>query len=439
MRGFKSTFVLFAVLIGLGAYIYFVDRNRPLGEAEKRDLVFTDVKADDIEEIEIKPAEGTTSRLRKADGKWTIVEPISADTDAGEVSSITSSLADAAIQRVVEEKPADVKPFGLDPPRVEIGMRTKGQTELKRLQIGDKTPTGDGLYARVPGQPRVFLLPSHLDATFNKDTFALREKRILQLERDKVETVELTSGGATMQFAKSGTEWRIVKPIAARGDFGAIEGIVERIASAQMQGIATQDAADLEQYGLDKPTATMVVGTGSSRATLTLGKTENALVFAKDAARPIVFTVAPTIKDDVFKKLEDLRRKDLFDARSFTASRAELKRGTETFTFEKTKGKDDTDVWKDAAGKDVDLTKMDELLSRLTALRATGFEDGTHASLKSPLITATLRFDDANKTETVRIGRAGDAAYGSRADEPGSAKLEASQIDEVMKALDALK
>jgi hypothetical protein len=254
-----------------------------------------------------------------------------------------------------------------------------------------------------------------------------------------VETVELTSGGATMQFAKSGTEWRIVKPIAARGDFGAIEGIVERIASAQMQGIATQDAADLEQYGLDKPTATMVVGTGSSRATLTLGKTENALVFAKDAARPIVFTVAPTIKDDVFKKLEDLRRKDLFDARSFTASRAELKRGTETFTFEKTKGKDDTDVWKDAAGKDVDLTKMDELLSRLTALRATGFEDGTHASLKSPLITATLRFDDANKTETVRIGRAGDAAYGSRADEPGSAKLEASQIDEVMKALDALK
>jgi hypothetical protein len=433
MRGFKSTFVLFAILIGLGAYIYFVDRNRPIGEAEKRDLVFTDVKADDIEEIEIKPAEGTTSRLKKADGKWTIVEPITADTDAGEVSSITSSLADAAIQRVVEEKPADVKPFGLDPPRVEIGMRTKGQTELKRLQIGDKTPTGDGLYARVPGQPRVFLLPSFLDATFNKDTFALREKRILQLERDKVETVELTSGGATMQFAKSGTEWRIVKPMAARGDFGAIEGIVERIASAQMQGIAAQDAADL------KPTATMVVGTGSSRATLTLGKTENALVFAKDAARPIVFTVAPTIKDDVFKKLEDLRRKDLFDARSFTASRAELKRGTETFTFEKTKGKDDKDVWKDAAGKDVDLTKMDELLSRLTALRATGFEDGTHASLKSPLITATLRFDDDNKTETVRIGRAGDAAYGSRADEPGSAKLEAPQIDEVMKALDALK
>jgi hypothetical protein len=439
MRGFKSTFVLFAILIGLGAYIYFVDRNRPIGEAEKRDLVFTDVKADDIEEIEIKPAEGTTSRLKKADGKWTIVEPITADTDAGEVSSITSSLADAAIQRVVEEKPADVKPFGLDPPRVEIGMRTKGQTELKRLQIGDKTPTGDGLYARVPGQPRVFLLPSFLDATFNKDTFALREKRILQLERDKVETVELTSGGATMQFAKSGTEWRIVKPMAARGDFGAIEGIVERIASAQMQGIAAQDAADLKQYGLDKPTATMVVGTGSSRATLTLGKTENALVFAKDAARPIVFTVAPTIKDDVFKKLEDLRRKDLFDARSFTASRAELKRGTETFTFEKTKGKDDKDVWKDAAGKDVDLTKMDELLSRLTALRATGFEDGTHASLKSPLITATLRFDDDNKTETVRIGRAGDAAYGSRADEPGSAKLEAPQIDEVMKALDALK
>src|SRR5262245_21768561 len=243
MRGLKSTLVLFLILIGLAAYIYFVDSKKPLGDTEKRDQVFTSVTSDDIEELEIKAEDGVKTRLKKADGKWTIVEPVNAASDAGEISSITSSLSNIEVQRVVEENPKDLKPFGLDPPRLEVGFRTKGQTEFKRLQIGNKTPTGSDLYARTPDKPRVFLVSSFLDSTFNKNTFALREKNILKFERDKAETVELTSGGSTLQFAKSGSEWKIVKPIAARGDFGAIEGIVERLSSAQMQALTAQESS----------------------------------------------------------------------------------------------------------------------------------------------------------------------------------------------------
>ena len=82
--------------------------------------------------------------------------------------------------------------------------------------------------------------------------------------------------------------------MAGRADFGGVEGILERLASARMQGIIAPEDADFKNYGLDKPTATIAVGTGSSRATLTLGKTENAVIFAKDASRPTIFTVAPT-------------------------------------------------------------------------------------------------------------------------------------------------
>ena len=440
--GFKSTIALLAVLIGLGAYIYFVDREKPLESTTKKDKVFTGVTADDIEELEIKAEDGAVSKLKKSDSKWSLVEPIAAESDSGEVSSIASSVADVEIQRVVDEKPADLKPFGLDPPRLEVALRTKGQTAFKRLQVGDKTPTGGDLYARTPDSPRVFLIASFLDTTFNKNTFALRDKRALQFDRATVQNVELTSDKTVLQFAKEGSEWRIVKPISARGDFGTIEGIVERLSSAPMQGITAQETTDLKTYGLDKPSATIVVGTGSARATLTLGKTDNALVYAKDASRPMVFTVAPTLKDDLFKKLEDLRRKDLFDSRSFTAARVEVKRGADTLTFERSKGKDkegkETEIWKDAAGKEVDMMKMDEFLSRLTALRATSFEDSKHASLKSPAFTATIRSDEG-KTETVSFGRAGNDVYASRSDEAGSAKLEASPYDEVIKGLDALK
>jgi hypothetical protein len=445
MGSFRSTLVLFLVLVGLGAYIFFVDSKKPVGDTEKKDKVFTGLASDDIEEMTIKSADGERSRLTKTDGKWTIVEPVAADTDTSEVATISSSLADVEVQRLVDEKPADVKKFGLDPPRVEVSLRAKGQKDAKSLQIGDKTPTGDNLYARASDNPRVFLIASYLESTFNKNTLALRDKRILHFERDKVETVELTSGATTMQFAKSGTEWKILKPIAARGDFGAIEGIVERLASAQMQGIDAQEASDLKKYGLDKPTATMVVGAGSARATLTLGKTDNALVFAKDGSRPMIFTVAPTVKDDVFKKLDDLRRKDVFDARSFNATRVELKRGAETLTFERAKVKETKDgkeeekeVWKNGAGKEVDAMKIEDMLGRLTGVRAASFETGTHPSLKSPALTATLRFNEG-KTETVSFGRSGSDVYASRSDEAGSAKLEGMPFDELLKAIDAVK
>jgi hypothetical protein len=439
MRGLKSTLFLGLVLAGLAAYLYFVDRERPLGETEPKEKAFAAVPSDDIEEIEIKSVDGQTTKLRKADGKWSLVEPITAEPDAGEISSITSSLADVSIERVVEENPPDRKRFGLEPPRIEVAFRAKGQKDVHRLLIGDKTPTGGELYAAAADRKRVFLLNSGLDETFNKNTFALQDKRILKFERDKVEALDLTNGAATvMQFSKNGTEWKIAKPIAGRADFGAVEGIIERLGSAQMQSIVSPDDQDLKKYGLDKPTATIVVGTGSSRASLALGKTENAVVFAKDASRPVIFTVAPTIRTDVFKDLTALRRKDLFDARAFTANRIELKRGGETLTFEKTKGKDEKETWRNAAGTDVDDAKIQDLLGKVTGLRADSFEVAAHPSLKMPALTATVRYDE-DKTETVAFGRAGSDVFASRADEPGSAKLTATSFDEAIKALDALK
>jgi hypothetical protein len=444
MRGLKSTLALLVLLIGLGAYIFFVEQPADTGETKEK--AFTGVTAEDIEEVQITLAGGESSRLQKTDGTWQIVDPVKAEADPNEISSITSSLASLDIQRVVDENVTNLQQYGLEPARIDVEFRTKGQKEPQRILLGEKTPTGSDLYAARAGQKQVFVVSSFLDSTFNKNTFALREKKILKFERDKANAIELESapaagsaspaGTTRFRFERQGTDWVVTAPIAARGDYGAIEGVVERLSSAQMQGIVEPEAGDLAKYGLDKPTATMTVVMGSSRATLTLGKTDNALVFAKDASRPMVFTVAPTIQTDVFKELSDFRRKDLFDARSFTANRIEFRRGAETMAFEKTKS-GDKDVWK-KDGKDVDSPKMEELLSKITGLRAQSFESTSHPSLKSPVLAISATFDD-KKMETVTFGRAGADVFGARADEAGTARLDAMAFDEAVKSLDALK
>ena len=432
-----STGIMVLILGGLVGYIYFVDSKQDPSGTTSREKLFESLEADNIEEVQIKSADGETTRLQKADGAWQLVEPVKAAADTSEITSIASSLASLEIQRVVDENPADLKQYGLEPARVEVAFRPQGEKELRRVQIGEKTPTGTDLYARVPDQKRVFLVSSYLDSTFNKNTFALRDRRILVFDRNMVDGLELTNGAVKTQLVKSGSEWRLASPIAVRADFAAVEGSLERLSSTQMQGIVDPDGKDLAKYGLTKPTGTIVVKTGSSSATLTLGSTENALLHAKDSSRPIIFTVAPILREDVMRSVSDFRRKDLFDGRAFTATKVELKRGAETIVLEKSKGKDDADVWR-SSGKDIDSAKAEDLMTKLTGLRAASFEDGTHASLKSPALVATVHFGE-NKQETVTIGRSGTDVYASRSDEPGTAKVDTTAMDDVMKAIDEVK
>ena len=79
------------------------------------------------------------------------------------------------------------------------------------------------------------------------------------------------------------------------------------------------------------------------------------------------------------------------------------------------------DVWK-SSGKDVDAAKVDELLTKVTGLRAASFEDKPHPSLKTPALVVTVAFGE-NKQETVTFGRSGTDVIASRSDEPGTAKV----------------
>ena len=437
MRGLRSTIVLIVVFAGLLGYIYYLNREgAPAADAKEK--AFASVNAEDIEDVQIKAADGETSRAQKTDGTWRLVEPVQAAADENELTSIASSLASLEMQRVIDENALDLKQYGLDPARIEVSFRTKADKEPKRILLGERTPTGGDLYARFPDQKRVFLVSSFLDSTFNKNTFALREKSIIDVDREKVDRVEIVAGKRTMTLAKSGTEWRIVEPSMLRADFAAVEGALERLSSAQMQAIVAPDGGDLKKYKLDPPIATFTAVGGGARATLLFGESENAVIYAKDASRPMVFTVAPTLYTDLIRDLQDFRRKDLFDLRSFTATRVEFTRGSETIVLEKSKGADGKDVWR-TGGKDVEAMKADDLLTKVSSLRAESFEPAPSPALKAPVLQVIAQFGDGGKTERVTFGRAGMDVVASRADEPGTAKVEAAAFDETLKALDALK
>lgn len=446
MRSGKSLLALVVVFGALVGYLYFVDAERPLTESEQRDKVFT-VEAGKVQELRVRGSAGETATLRREGDAWQMTEPVAGRADDSEVSSITSNLESLEIQAVVDEEPGDLQPFGLQEPRVEIAFKAEGDADYRRLLLGGKTPTGGDIYARRDGEPQVFLVPAYLESTFDKAPFDLRDKTIVRFERDQVDRVEIAHGKERVELAKSGDQWRMVAPVQARADFSAVEGLITRIQSAQMRSVAAEGDADLKAYGLGAPAATLTLGAGSARTVVQFGRATSGEegdgdVFARDASDTRVVTVGSDLLDEVRKSAADFRRKELFEFRPYTARRIELVRGSDTFAFEKRKGEgeNDAETWhrvSPAAG-DVETTKVETLLSRVSNLRAQSFAGTPPAASKSPELVATVQFDD-DRTEQVRFARSGGNVFAVREDEPGAAQVEAAPFDDALKALDDLQ
>jgi len=448
MRGLKSTIALIVVLVGLGAYIYFVTWKQPEGAADtakKQDKVFAGLDSAKIDELRVTSAAGDATTVKKDAGGWQVTQPVTAKADEGEIGSLTSALASTEIVRVVDENPTSLNDYGLSNPRIEVDIKAAGDKDYRKLLVGGKTPTGGDLYAKRNDEKKVFLIPAMQETTLNRTTFDLRDKGLLKFDREKVDGIDVAAGGKTITIAKDGGDWKLTKPVQTKADFGSVEGLVGRLQTAQMKSIAADQAspADLKKFGLEKPEATVNLNIGSSRATLLLGgKASDNTVYARDASKPAVVTVESALLDDVKKDADTYRRKDLFEFRPFNATHIELSRNGQTIVLDRVKGQNDKpDTWKRVSPSpaDVDKEKMDSLLAKLSNMRASSFVESTSKTgLDKPALTVAVKFDEGKKEEKVTFGQSGTDVFAARPGEPGAAKADTADFNDAVKSFDEI-
>jgi hypothetical protein len=444
MRGLRSTIALIVVLGGLSAYIYFVTWKTPDKDAATtREKVFPSLKADTIDEIRVKAATGDTTTLKKQDGVWQIAMPVTAKADPSEISSLTNSLGNVDVSRVIEENPADLKDYGLATPRLEIAFKANNDKDFQKLVIGEKSPTGSDVFAQRNGEKRVFLIPAHEETAFNRSTFDFRDKTIVKFDRAKVDGIEVTVDGKTLQFGREGHRWKILNPPVATADTSLMEGLVSRMETTQMKALVTPEAtaADLKKYGLDKPAVTVSLNAGSSRTTLLIGdKTKEDTYYARDATASSIVTIEAAFVDNLKKNgVEQYRRKDIFEFRPYSTNRIEITRDTQTVVFEQTKGQDNAPgKWRRVSPNpaDVDREKFDSFTTKLSTMRAIAFpEPNVKTGLDKPAMTVQVKFEDT-KEEKVTFGKVEGDVYAARTGEATPVQASMADFQSVGSALD---
>jgi hypothetical protein len=451
MRGGRSLLVLLVLAAGLGAYIYFVEAKREPSGTEKKDKVFT-VDASKIDDVEVHAAAGDVTHLKKTGDTWAITSPVSAPADESAVTSLVDAVAALDVDSVVDENPTSLPQFGLEPPRYSVAFKAEGDQTSHRLNVGNKTPTSSGLYARVDGQNRLFLVSAYQDDTLNRTTFDLRDKRVLVFARDAADAVTLTSKSQpAISLAKKGSDWRLTAPIDARADFSPVDGLVGRLDQVRMLSIVSEGSeptpAQLKTYGLDAPQVIATVGAGSAKATLAIGaKQDDGHLYARDLSRPIVFTVEPALLTDLTKKVDDLRVKDVFEFKSYSASSLDVTHGATAVSFGKKKPADAkpdapaADVWAQTkpSAKDVNQTAFTDFANTLSSLHVDRFVDTVPAS-GDDLVVSSRTGEGATATEEhVTLRKSGETVYAIRAGEPGAGIVPAADFDKALSQLKTL-
>ncbi len=471
---FWKTGVALLVLAGLGSYIWFVERKQePKREGEREKVTVLAVDKAKAKEISLAPAGGETIRLVKEGSAWKVAAPFAAPADTSAVESMLTSLEKLEADEVVVEQAANPAEFGLDKPSRTVTAVVEGAPAPLAVEFGAKSPDGTSVYARAASGPKVYLVPSWVEGSFDKKPFDLRDRDLLHVKRDDVRSLEVGGPEGSYSLARTDAgEWAFTKPVATRAGRWSVDGLLGTVENLRMESVAAEPATDVKAYGLDKPARTvgLVLKDGSTRA-LEIGagapdptaspspspspspakKGEKPLppkptkYYVRQAGTGLVAVVPATLADDLAKGMGELRAKRLLEVATYDTEGFEAVAGGTKKVYAKSTAKDkdgfDKTQWKRTApdAKDLETAKVEDALFKMGGVEVSEFVDQPQAPAAYGLDAPVLKVTVKAKGETwIEVGKKEGAVYARRSGDSAVLKLDPAKADELIKAFSDL-
>jgi len=425
LRGLIIAIVVLAALTGA---LYWSNRQKPAetASADAPPKILT-LKQEDISKIDLKKKGADELVLAKdSSGKWQITAPKLLSVEQSTVSPMLSSLSALTSERLVEEKASDLGQYGLSDPALTASI-TEKNNKTHALLLGDQTPAGNAVYAKLDGDPRVFIIANYNKGNIDKSVNDLRDKRLLTVDADKISKVELIAKKEDIEFGRNKDAWQIVKPKPLRADGPQVEELVRNLTEARMDfGGTDQEAKNVASaFASGTPVATAKVTAESGTQELQVRKSKDDY-YAKSSAVDGVYKVASSVGKGLDKGLEDFRNKKLFDFGFSDPNKIEIHDGTKNYFL--TKGGED---WWNGNGKKLDAGSAQSVVDKLRDLSASKFVD---SGFTAPAIELTV-----TRVEKVQIAKKDTGYIARREGEASLYESDASAVTALEKAAEDMK
>jgi hypothetical protein len=402
---FRTTLVLILLLLGLGAYVYWIEMPKAEQEAKKKTLF--EFKADDATEVSLAYSDHEIV-LKKSGDDWRLTKPMDVAADQTAAKNLVSAIADCEVKKSLDESATDRAQYGLDAPFVKVTVKLKDK-ELPAILVGKNTPVGFSTYIQKAGDPKVMLTNSAFRSGMDKKVKDLRDKTILNFADNDVQKIEIHGEGKDITFAQKDAKWSIEQPGPYAADDTTMRSFLSTLRSMRAVDFPDDQPSNLSTYGLDNPRLKVMLYLGKDNAQKEVrigAETEKKEVYLQTSGQPAVYTVSDWIVRDLSKSVADFRDKTLlaFDRDKITAVDVKRRDGE----YKLVRG--DDQQWRVAGvdGKPAEPT-ISQFLGDLHDLK--GFEiaadhpaDLSQFALDQPLLTIAVHGEEDKLVGTVLIG-----------------------------------
>jgi hypothetical protein len=424
------------------------DTTRPLADFRDKAVLVFDQK--DVTALEIMTRDDTIA-VEQADGRWKLTRPRALPADGDMLRDFLEKLRAARVKEFVAEAPRSLEPFGLDRP-VQVSIHTGRDKEraTKTVLFGRGDPGKKGVYAMRAGESAVVLIPDETWAAVPKNVAVLRDKTVVEVDRDKVTQLEIESPKGSVTLAQENGRWKITAPEALPADQVEAGAVLFKVRELRAQAFLTDDASGVPRY-LAKPTVRVSIseqGAPAPRTLLLAPSPERRggapTAYAGLAGRGPVVLVDGKVLEDLGRSVDDLRDRVLLPGlEPKDIKRMRVRAGGQTVVVERSGDVD----WKLVEGGrgSAKAATVDNLLYALRSLKwktiaaPTGDEPARYG-LDAPTLEVTLLKADGAELAAVLVGkRDGERAWVKLKAAPAIYAVDAKQLGEPPKVPDDFK
>lgn len=295
---FRTTIVLFILLVGAGVFFFFATRNpqpttsqTPTQETGGKGRALFTVSSGKLEKLTVRPSQGPAIELARQDGKWQMLQPIAWPADGSKVDNFLNALTSLHSRGGVEMNASNASSTGLDHPRYVIDA---WDTDGKKIQldVGNHSALGNDLYVKASGASQADLVPAgtlgeDLNNGAEKLSDSLRSKQLVSVPEFQVRQAEFFRRHGELVLEKVGSDWKLRQPVKLDADSTEASSLLDTVTGLQASEFSTEAAADQAGARLNEPRAVVWLSEAAPSTQPSANETPiNAASHSAPATRP---------------------------------------------------------------------------------------------------------------------------------------------------------
>ena len=209
----------------------------------------------DIVHISVTYQDDTVTYQRKAGSPdWSILGEPEIPVFQPKWAGITLLLSGPRVTRVLANTIRDPEAFGLAPPVTTVTVIDRSENKLE-FHLGGPTPDTRLQYARLVGDPMLFIVPVSMAEVVNSLVTTPPYLQLYQLEDEALAEIQVTSNGQANIYVKPPRteQWFIQSETPVPVFFEKWGDTPEFMSGPRVDQVVAESFDDPSMYGLDPP------------------------------------------------------------------------------------------------------------------------------------------------------------------------------------------